>query len=743
MPVMVQGLVNGRLHYWSDEPVDIVDLYGPPAPEHVYLPRVVSIDEVRFGSDSPHGGYVRLTYGSLTLTHEVFTGRVGDWPPPRRFLAAVWYTTKPQATRLFEGTAQLDRITEGGVIYALRPMDEFSQETDEQEYKDTLVNIFTAACADLGLTLDATAARTPSPGISYIAKGKQLLVNNLHHMAKWACHRFWVDDGILYLSDILTPHGTDISLTSRDVEAVEYTYNQPYRKFSADYTQPYMRNLQMVLQEVEAGSTQAVIAEIKHSRAQGGTTAAFSAMVASSEQAGNPVSNLKDGSTATVWANNVTVAPTNRVGDAGQVWLQMAVTSGTVGEYTLTARNSATPTMPSRWDLYGYNVATDRYQMLTSVESTGWGALEERRFPVPVDANWPVEVPGSFAYGEDFRVSPACHRAYSTIFNHLRVIRTVVERPVITLSMPLPSVDGGHVLQTPPALGQRIWIYDTSLADSESGLPVTNGWLHVDGIGYDFISHRCQVYGMGVIASAASVMSAAAVALWRFEPAAWLADDIGTATLTATGAAAAVTTVSIEGDGSAYFSQSDVQTLSVADASLPAGFPWKGSTANRTMTLSMRVRFSAGHAADSVTLASKFNAGGFRLVKTTSGSLAITVYAGGDLTETAAPAGAEWRENTWYHVVLVISNGGATLFGTPNQQWGVCVFDEARDYWLIAPETGTFGSSSLATTSAAFLLGGTSARWYGWVDEVAVYNAVLPLDELILLRERAYASLYA
>ncbi|MDX9833007.1 MAG: hypothetical protein RBU35_22245 [Anaerolineae bacterium] len=746
MPVMVQGIVNGLLHFWSDEPVDIVDIYGPTAPEHVYLPRVVSIDEVRFGSDSLHGGYVRLTYGTLTLTHEVFTTRVGDWPPPRRIAIAVWYTTAPQHTQLFEGAAQLDRITSEGVVYALRPLDEFDAETDEVEYKDTLVNIFTAACTTLGLTLDATDARPISPGISYVAKGKQLLIDSLDHMARWACHRFWVHDGTLYLSDILTPHGTDISLTSRDIESSEYAWNQPYRQLRADYTQPYMRNLKLVLQSVDGGTNQAVIAEIKTSRSQGGALVTGPAIIVSSEQAGNPGTYLRDNNTATSWANNVT---TNPVGGALPVWIQIGVATGTIGEYALTARNLAAPTMPAKWDLYGYHVDEGKYQQLTTVESTGWGALEERRFPVPVDANWPVEVPGSYYYGDVYTVSPACHRIYSAVYNFLRVIRDVIERPVIHLSLPLPSAQGNYVLRTPPTLGQRILLTDTSLADSETGLPVSTGWLHVDGIGYDFVNHRCQIYGMGTVAAGASVMSTSPVSLYRLEPYAgeFLHNSMdpfygGADDLVKTGAVASVYNVSIEGEGCAYLSQSDVQVLSVAEAALPAAFPFKSGTTNRTMTLSLRVRFAKGHAADTVLLAQKYTTGGFRLVKNADGTVSVVAYDTAERTVIGGAAGTVWRANTWYHVVLQISSTPATLMGTVGRQWAVSVFDESRDWWLIYPGGGTFTGATLAVTSAALQIGGTTARWYGWVDEIAVYNTILPLDELILLRERTAANLY-
>ena len=753
MAVMIRAQVNGAVHLWSDEPTDIGEIYGPSAPTDVYLPRVVSLDEVRFGSDSPHGGYVRLTYGSLTLTHEVFTGRVGDWPPPRRLPIAVWYTTAPQHTKLFEGAAQLDRITATGVTYSLRPYDEFTVEAEDVEYKDTLVNIFSDACTTMGLTLDATGARASSPAISYVAKGKQLLINSLHHMASWACHRFWIEDATLYLSDLFVARGTAINLLSGDVADVQYSWNQPYRVYSADYVQPYVRNLMLSIQSVDGGTDHVLLAEAKFGRAQGGTLGAPAATVVSSSDPLYPVANLTDGNTATAWANNKT---TNPVGGTAQVNIQIAVATGTIGEYALTARNATTPLAPARWDMYGNNVHTNVYQPMGSVESTGWGALEERRFPVPTDANWPVEVPGSYYYGDVFKVSPSCHRVYSTIWGSLRLIRSAVERPIITLTLPIPSVNGVDALSTPPELGQRINLRDTSLWDAETELPVTVSWMHVDGIGYDFTNHTCQVYGSGGIVSGAELISATPLSVYRFEQmlTGQFLDDMdlgGTANaLNVTGSIVVDSAIVREGFGSAYLSQSDAQYMQCADGDLVAGWPFVAGTAATTLTLSLRVRFSFGHEDDTVVLAQKWSSGGFRLVKNVDGSLSVSVWDTAQRTATVFLPASEpgffdhrWLPRTWYHVVLQLSLAPTTMMGESGRQWALSVFDESRDYWLIYPAGGSFGVSSMAATTAPFMLGTSTAGLTGWVDEVAVFNSILSLDDLVLLRERTYAEVYA
>lgn len=755
MPLMVQGIVNGKGHCWSDEPVDIIELYGPGAPDYVYLPRVCAIDEVRFGSNSPHGGYVRLTYGTLTLLHTVFTTRVGDWPPPRRIPIAVWYTTAPQHTKLFEGTAQIDRMTDAGVVYALRPYDEFTVETEEKEYKGTLLEIFAEACVLLGVTLDATGARVNSPQIQYVAKGKQLLIDSLHHMASWTCHRFWVDDGVLYLSDLFLARGSDIQLRSYGVRSSSYTFHPPYRAFSADYVQPFVQDIRLFIKAVDAGSAQAVIAGAKIARSVGGPLIPPDAIAASSAQSGNPASAMLDTDPNTVWANEVTVAPTNMVGDREPVTVAMAVSTGTIAEYALSARAAAPYWMPSRWNLYGNDVHANRYKFLSTVESLDWGSLEERRFPVPTDVNWGIEVPGSYYYGDVFHVSPACSENAQEIWATVRVIGGVVERPVIEVAIPIPELAGGGPLSTPPQLGQRIYLHDTSLTDDATGLPVTSAWFHVDGIGYDFTNHMCLVYGSGAIASAADVMPAAAVSVYRFEQLiGWQFTDhldVGFANaLTAAGGVACSTAESIEGLGCARLPPDIFPFMYCEDGQLIPSWPYKGGSANTTMTLSMRVRLQYGYAGEAALLAQKWSNGGFKLTKDITGALTVSVWDTAERTATAGmpPAGSwmpppQWNHSTWYHVVLQLSLQPTSMMGVSGCQWAISVYDEGRDYWLIYPTGGTFGVASMATTGAEFQIGGGANPLYGWVDEVCVFASILSLDDLIQLRERTYVELYA
>ena len=89
----------------------------------------------------------------------------------------------------------------------------------------------------------------------------------------------------------------------------------------------------------------------------------------------------------------------------------------------------------------------------------------------------------------------------------------------------------------------------------------------------------------------------ALIARWRFEPGALTTDSSGNGnTLALAGGVrdpAVVSSWRIEGQGSCYFDVTDYQYMSIADASLSAGFPLRGTDATPVTTFTFAFWFRA------------------------------------------------------------------------------------------------------------------------------------------------------
>ena len=218
---------------------------------------------------------------------------------------------------------------------------------------------------------------------------------------------------------------------------------------------------------------------------------------------------------------------------------------------------------------------------------------------------------------------------------------------------------------------------------------------------------------------------------WRFNSGTTLGqDDQYNATLGNTGTCTRDTTNFKEGDGSLLLTNG-TQYMGLLDSNLPANFPFKNGTSNDKIGITGWFAPAALPASGSIqVLVSKYdsttsNKRSIMLSYTNvSGTyyLRFTIgYSSGTLSE-------------FVNMVAFTPEAGVPFFvgfGYDNSTkvWKVEVYNEAG---RVGGATGTMTNSASFTTArfalgASFVRNGgisSSLKYYGWIDEVAVFNAV-------------------
>ncbi|MDY0322315.1 MAG: hypothetical protein RBR23_11345 [Arcobacteraceae bacterium] len=464
--LLVQLTVGGVVRYLSDD-------YH--AVEHFYEAAVVSLGQLRIATRQPWGGWAEPEYGDLVLLPSVFSAA---WPPPRTCAVSVWLGQAGEtgARLLFTGTAYLAEIGREAVVYALYGP-EYATEVEDATYTGTLASVFAAACATLGLTLNATYGRTTSPAVLYAATGKERLIDRLSDLAAFFSHRFYIEGTTLYLVDCLRDNGAILGLTEFDVLPGAYTASPPCKRFVADYPLPPPRNIQLVFDESTGAGTAVYLAEVKLNR-NGNMDAWLSptTLSASSSHASYPIANARDNNAATFWSSG---------GGVPGAFVQAVYGTSPLFGYSLQAHPSVVAdNAPTSWAVYGLCANRSEYKLMGQGTAANWAAGEIKEFELPKEVNAPIELAGSHPFGDEVPVAPACHTTYAQILAALGNIKTIMERTRVQLRLPLD-------VATLPRIGQKLTLTDESLAAT------TSVWARVSAITYDFDTWTCVVEGEG------------------------------------------------------------------------------------------------------------------------------------------------------------------------------------------------------------------------------------------------------
>ncbi len=230
--LLVETTINGTLHRVSLEGLAL---------EHYWDPYIIGFDPVQGQIAYPYGGYVRPGYGSIQFVPTLFAS---DWPPPVNMTIAAYYTGSDEASRelLFSGTAHRKEINRTHIEYELFSSSYTATVANGVVFSDTLVNVASWFCGAsyLNLSVDTTYARGSSPTVAFQVSGEQLAINLLSDICAFFTHCFYIQDGTLYLVDMLGDAGSQ-SITEFDF--FPSTYEDPvplamamtsnYKRFSS------------------------------------------------------------------------------------------------------------------------------------------------------------------------------------------------------------------------------------------------------------------------------------------------------------------------------------------------------------------------------------------------------------------------------------------------------------------------------------------------------------------------------
>lgn len=206
--ILAETIINSTTHYLADR---------YKALTHQWRGMIGAFVPITLGTRQDYGGYVDISFGSITLIPELFSTS-GDWPPPMELsLTVKWLDTsssKPSegnAVTYFAGKAYRARITSTGVEYRLYRDNTYTAKVaNGTTYNDTLINVMTTLCGAsyLNVTLDSTKARSTSPNVNFTTSGEQLAIDLASNICAFYTHCFYIDSGTLYLIDMDTDNGS-------------------------------------------------------------------------------------------------------------------------------------------------------------------------------------------------------------------------------------------------------------------------------------------------------------------------------------------------------------------------------------------------------------------------------------------------------------------------------------------------------------------------------------------------------
>jgi len=172
-----------------------------------------SIASIKIALPKKHGGYAKPDFSDIEISPEYFL-EIGAYPATAHVKLIDTETTDTAGRIIYEGEAYLDSFDRGPGKYILTQPEMTATIAESTAYNDTLVNVLTTLCGPtiLNLTLDTTLARATSPAVLHTTTSEQLAIDLLSDLCAWFCHAVKIEDGTLYLVDMLgtwTPTETD------------------------------------------------------------------------------------------------------------------------------------------------------------------------------------------------------------------------------------------------------------------------------------------------------------------------------------------------------------------------------------------------------------------------------------------------------------------------------------------------------------------------------------------------------
>lgn len=232
-------------------------------------------------------------------------------------------------------------------------------------------------------------------------------------------------------------------------------------------------------------------------------------------------------------------------------------------------------------------------------------------------------------------------------------------------------------------------------------------------------------------------------AYWRLEPAGITTDSISTNTLTVNNAANIISTTTPnqfrEGSGGIYLERaaSNFGSLSITDANLVSGFPFKSGDATEIITVTCWCKpFCWTNDTTYRYLWSKWNTTAARSIgfAVYSGAFNILVgYSSGGSSQALYTSSSYYAPNTWHFTAVSIDG--------INKKARLLIWREAGIQRWDRYEYAI--TNTVSVTTADFRIGESSttgAPFFGYLDEVAVFNSLLSENTIERIRAGTFSG---
>ena len=236
------------------------------------------------------------------------------------------------------------------------------------------------------------------------------------------------------------------------------------------------------------------------------------------------------------------------------------------------------------------------------------------------------------------------------------------------------------------------------------------------------------------------------VAVWNMDLGGLLADSKGTNTLTDNNTVLQNVDTK-QGDRSGDFYQADDESLSITDANLDAGFPFKNGDANKKISLCKWVHFSSFTENQNQLFSKWDDPNSKRTIMLQSVDVAGSDYFrfylgfnGGASAETVITFGTAFALHIWYHI-------GFT-FQDSDKSYKIRIWDDDAGALLGGAEETGNSTNNINIEDAAVFLGAyegspTTGTHDGLMDEAVVFKDILSSAEIDEIRAGTYAAVSA
>jgi hypothetical protein len=191
---------------------------------------VQAFNSLKIALPTRHGGIAQPEFSDIIISPDLIA-EIGSIPQTAAVTIKETDSDEAAAVTIFDGTALLGDYDRNGFGYILyRPANE-EKTTKTTSYNNTLTTIATSLCTTMGLTIDTTYARDPSPAVLHTAEKDQLLFDLLSDMLAFFSHGAVVVGSTLYLYDMLGTY-TATDPDEFDFQPARYRKDTGYSLFS-------------------------------------------------------------------------------------------------------------------------------------------------------------------------------------------------------------------------------------------------------------------------------------------------------------------------------------------------------------------------------------------------------------------------------------------------------------------------------------------------------------------------------